>query len=99
MDNLSEAQSVMTCLQLSSTVLCLPFDFKSFVPYSRAGFPTCKMSDLPALEMAPRKRILSLEKGTGGFLAVHATALFVLIISDISQAAHSLFDGQSIKNN
>lgn len=35
----------------------------------------------------------------GGFLDVHATALFVLIISDISQAARLLFDGQNIKNN
>lgn len=35
----------------------------------------------------------------GGFLEDNATALFVLIISDISQAARLLFDGQNIKIN
>jgi len=37
--------------------------------------------------------------GMGGFLEVYAAALFVLIISDISEAARSLLDGQNIKNN
>lgn len=47
--------------------------------------------------MAHRMIILPNEDGV--FLGVNATALFVLIMSDISQTVHSLFDGQNIKNN
>lgn len=47
--------------------------------------------------MAHRTIILSNEYGV--FLGVSATALFVLITSDISQTVCSLFDGQNIKNN
>lgn len=100
-EKLRHFNNIPKCISLTKHRALLPvcnlsitFDFKCITTCVPTSLPV-KCLPLLLCKLAPGKRILS--NGYGSLLDVHATALFVLIIFDISQAAYSLFDGQSIK--